>query len=125
MGSDDRPSNYLIQNILVLLFCSFALGVVGLIYSLKVTFKCLQHAYKHKEINTFQIVHINACTIRHITLIFISMQVDSEWSDGRYEEAKRSSRIARNWAIAGVIVGSVILVISVAIFIVAIVVSSG
>lgn len=46
------------------------------------------------------------------------MQVNSEWSDGKYEEAKRSSRIARNWAIAGVITGTVVTTILVVIFIV-------
>ena len=46
------------------------------------------------------------------------MQADSEWSNGKYEEAKRSSRIARNWAIAGVITGTVVTIIVVVIFIV-------
>ena len=36
------------------------------------------------------------------------MQVDSEWNRGNHQGAHKASRMARNWAIAGIITGAII-----------------
>lgn len=54
---------------------------------------------------------IFCCLPFGIVSIVYAAQVDSEWTQGLYEEARRSARKARNWALASAISGAIIVLL--------------
>jgi hypothetical protein len=66
----NQPKNYLIEAILVTIFCCQPFGIVSIVYA---------------------------------------AQVNSKYAEGNYESAKNASKSAKNWMIAALISGLLIL----------------
>ena len=69
--NQNQPKNYLIEAILVTIFCCQPFGIVSIVYA---------------------------------------AQVNSKYAEGNYDGAKNASKIAKNWVIAALISGLIILV---------------
>jgi hypothetical protein len=69
--NQNQPKNYLIEAILVTIFCCQPFGIVSIVYA---------------------------------------AQVNSKYAEGNYDGAKNASKSAKNWVIAALISGLIILV---------------
>ena len=120
------PQNYTVLNLITLIFCCFVFGLVGLKYSLQVTFLCHSthsHTCTHTRYTCIYFsypraacLHIrgapsssfnyksNTCTITSV-IHSLFIQVDKEWNSGNHQGAQEASQKARKWATVGIMCG--------------------